>query len=219
MVSSNTGKRDSLRLVTACRAERTTVHGALGAALLLALDAQIRGTAPRRLGLNSLADLRGVLAGGLNERDLGLYVATLGTTHEVARETGFWDLAREVRARLQAIVDSGDANLIHSFYPQIALFPLDRRGAGMVQKVVTLAPPASMLTNIGRLEDVTLGNGARVESIAFLLAPPPQHPVCVTAATYAGCMYLNLAYDPDKLDTRRAGAIATGMMQHLERGA
>jgi len=200
--------KTSAALLANCRREKTSIHGALGAALLFALNAEHGPGESRNLALNSLADLRGVLVGDLSERDLGLYVATLTTVHEVGPGRGFWEVARELRAALREVLDSGDGNLIHSFYPESILFTPDRAGARKVQKVVALAPPSSMLTNIGDLGDVSLGTRARLRAMGFLLSPPAQNPVCVTAASYRGRMSLNLLYDQGKLRRTQASRIA-----------
>lgn len=200
--------KTSTALLANCRREQTSVHGALGAALLFALDAEHGDEETRNLALNSLADLRGALVGDLNERDLGLYVATLTTVHELGPDTRFWGLARDLRTALRGVLDSGDGNLIHSFYPESILFTPDRAGAEKVQKVVALAPPSSMLTNIGDLGDVPLGRRARIRSMGFLLCPPAQNPVCITAASYRGRMSLNLLYDQGKLRRLQASRIA-----------
>jgi len=198
-------------LQQACRAHRTTVHGALGAAQLLAINREFDSTGPRTLALNSLADLRGVLEGDLTARDLGLYIATLTTVHGVDARPDFWQLAADIRNQLKAVLDSGDANLVHSVYREDALFPPNEIGARMVQAMVGMAPSSSMLTNIGRIDPVVLGNGARVRSLAFLVSPPAQHPICVTATGYGEAMDLNLLYDQHKVGDAQARRIADSM--------
>jgi NRPS condensation-like uncharacterized protein len=186
-------------LLTRSRQQRTTLHGALGAALLLALNDQFERVAPRSLALNSLADLRGVLDAGLTDQGLGLYVSTLCTVHAVGSQPDFWALAREIRTALKEIIDAGDANLIHGVYPASPVLAPGQSVARLVQVVVALGPPASMLTNIGRIDDVALGDTLAVQSLAFVVSPPAQHPICVTAASYGGRLFVNLLYDEHKL--------------------
>lgn len=205
----------SAAILSACRAQQTSVHGALGAAQVLALNEEFGVAKPRAMALNSLADLRGVIDGQLTDRDLGLYVSTLTTVHEIAAEPDFWQLAREVRDQLQQTIASGDADLIHSFYPQNKFFTPDIRGARMVQKIVALAPPSSMLTNIGRIDRVPLGDKLELRSLGFLLSPPAQYPICVTAASYEGRMYLNLLYDHNKITARQAERISRNLVRHM----
>jgi hypothetical protein len=212
-------KTRSRALLDACRAHDTSIHGALGAAQVLALNDELGARKPRVMALNSLADLRPVLSGSLSEQDLGLYVSTLTTVHSLAATPDFWQLAGEVRDELQRIIGSGDANLIHSFYPESGLFPPDERGARMVQRIVALAPPSSMLTNIGRIGEIDLGPDLAVRKTGFLLSPPAQNPICVTASSYQGRMILNLLHDRSKISQDQARRISTNLLGHLERAA
>ena len=212
-------KARSSALLAACRAHKTSVHGALGAAQVLALNDEFGARKARVMALNSLADLRPVIDGDLSERDLGLYVSTLTTVHSLDANPDFWRLATEVRNELQQIITSGDADLIHSFYPRSVLFTPDQRGARMVQKIVALAPPSSMLTNIGRVDEVDLGPELSVREAGFLLSPPAQYPICVTASSYSGGMLLNLLYDRNKIGQAQAKRIAGNLQRHLEEAA
>jgi len=219
IVALTVPERVAAQLLGQARAHGTTVHGALGAAQILAIDDQFERRAPRRLALNSLADLRPVLEGKLTENDLGLYITTLCTVHEVDGEPDFWGLARDVRDRLVAIIDAGDANLINGVYPAEPLLEPGDSVARMVQRIVALAPPSTMLTNIGRVDAPDLGAHLRIRELAFAVSPPAQHPICVTAASFAGRLRLNLLYDGNKLPEQRAKAIAKSLMAHLERAA
>jgi len=71
-----------------------TVHGALGRAPVAGRQRPGFGSqAPRRLALNSLADLRGVLSGALSDADLGLYNLDAVHRDRAARRPDFWALA------------------------------------------------------------------------------------------------------------------------------
>ena len=201
-----------LALLVACRAHGTTVHGVLGAAQILAINSECGEPEERHLALTSLADLRGVLSDRLSADDLGLYIATLTTVHAVAASPDLWQLARNIKSQLSQLLHSGDANLIHSVYPRASLLPTSRHSARMVQAAAALGPPASMLTNIGNLQPLTLRNGARIRSLAFMVSPPPQHPICVTVAGYAGGLHLHLLYDQTKLGDAQAQRIGKALI-------
>ncbi len=212
-------KETTQALLASCRAHGTTVHGALGAAQVLALNAEFGSDQARQLGLTSLADLRGVLRGKLSASDLGLYVATITTVHGLAAKPDFWQLAADIRGQLQQVLTSGDANLVHSVYREDSLLPMGRSRARLIQSSVALAPPSSMLTNIGTVDTPDLRNGARIQSLAFLVSPPPQHPICVTAASHGGSLHLNLLYDRVKMDDEQAERIAIALTGFLEAAA
>ncbi len=212
------GEALSKRLREGARQHGTTIQGALGAALLLALNEQFGNPAPRRLALNSLADLRPVLNGDLSDRDLGLYVSTLSTVHALETHPDFWALAREIRAALKQLIDAGDANLINGVLPSSPAVVSGEGMARLVQSIAALGPPASMLTNLGHVGDVDLGDGLRLKSLGAVVSPPAQHPICVTAVSYAGSMALHLLHDAMKINSQQARDIGTAMMAHL-RGA
>lgn len=79
-------KKTAQALLVACRVHGTTVHGALGASQVLAVNREFGSAQARNLALNSLADLRGVLSGGLTAQDMGLYFADITTVHSMAVE-------------------------------------------------------------------------------------------------------------------------------------
>jgi Condensation domain len=208
-------KAKARALLQACRAHGVTMQGALGAAQLLAINSEFGVARSRNLGLNSLADLRGLLGGNLTQQDLGLYIATVTTVHAIAAEPEFWALAADVRNQLKAVLDSGDANLVHTIHREGALYPPNPVGARMVQGLVALAAPSSMLTNVGRFEPVTLAHGATLGALGFLVSPPAQHPICVTVSSLGEGMHLNLLFDECKVDAAQARRLAAAMAERL----
>jgi hypothetical protein len=202
-------------LLEACRAHGVTMQGALGAAQLLAINDEFGSAQSRNLGLNSLADLRGTLGGNLTQQDLGLYIATVTTVHAIPAKPDFWRLAADVRNQLKAVLDSGDANLVHTVHREGALYPPNQIGARMVQGIVSMGPASSMLTNVGRFEPLTLAHGAKLRALAFLVSPPAQHPICVTVSSLGEGMHLNLLYDQCKIDATQARRMAGAMAARL----
>lgn len=219
MIPLELSAKASSAILTACRAHGTTVHGALGAAQVLAINDEFETSAERNLALNSLADLRGVLTDNLTEFDLGLYVATLITVHEIAAEPDFWPLAIDIRAKLKDILQSGDGNLVHGVYSETRPFPPTKRGAQMLHALTAMAPPASMLTNIGKVDELTLANGVQIDAVAFAVTGPTLHPICVTAATYANRMHINVVYDRVKITDTQAQRITKAMRRWLNYAA
>jgi hypothetical protein len=213
VVPFSQAKAKARALREACRAHGVTVQGALGAAQLLAIDDEFGAARSRNLGLNSLADLRGVLGGSLTQQDMGLYISTVTTVHAFPAAPDFWLLGADVRNQLKAVLDSGDANLVHATHREGALYPPNQVGARMVRALVSLAPPSSMLTNVGRFEPVALAHGAKLRALGFLVSRPAQHPICSTVSSLGDGMHLNLLYDLCKVDAtqarRRADAMAT----------
>ena len=219
IIPSSISSKTSKALLRVCRENDTTVHGALGAALLFAIFDEFKAEKSRYLGVNSLVDLRSKLKGGLTEQDLGLYISTVTTIHLLDEQPDFWRVAREIPEQLKAIMNSGDANLINSVYPETALFTANRSGAKRLQKVVAMAPASSMLTNIGRVDVMPLGKDLRIKTVSFAVSPPAQHPICMTTASYDGQICTNILYDQCKLQEAQARRITDNILSRLQHEA
>lgn len=96
-------------LLTACRSHRVTLHGALCAALLLAVGAEVReeSSIPEPvLGCCTPVNLRRVLQPPIGE-DLGLYVGPIVTFHRVAEGTPLSVLATELTQQIHKARSDG----------------------------------------------------------------------------------------------------------------
>ena len=166
--------------------------------------------------MNSLVDLRSKLKGGLTEPYLGLYISTVTTVHLLDEQPDFWCLAREIPEHLNEVMNSGDANLINSVYPETPLFTPNKSGAKRLQKIVAMAPASSMLTNIGRIDVMPLGKALRIKTLSFAVSPPVQHPICMTTASYDGQIYTNILYDQCKLKEAQVKRIKDNILSRLQ---
>ncbi|MFN3647964.1 MAG: phthiocerol/phthiodiolone dimycocerosyl transferase family protein [Armatimonadota bacterium] len=124
-------------IVTRCRAEGTTVHGAACAAGLLALA---EGE-PDPTRCRHIVSLRERVEPAFTD-DPGLCVSQVTTTHAAGGGAPFWDLARQVRAELDSSLARGE--------PYDALLQ-------SVRAVYTNTPPqeepaALSVSNLGRVD-------------------------------------------------------------------
>ncbi|WP_058043391.1 condensation domain-containing protein [Streptomyces roseifaciens] len=87
------GKAETAALLERCRAERTTVHGALCTAFARAR----RASGPARIAV--AADLRRILVPAPQE-SVGLYAASFVLPVDPGLQDGFWNRARDVKERL-----------------------------------------------------------------------------------------------------------------------
>jgi len=209
-------KNQSASLLAACREHNTTIHGALGAAFLLAVNSEHNGSKLRKASLSSLADLRGLMMGNLTERDLGLYVATLTTAHTVQRNMNFWALAKEIPSELKQILHSGGGNMVNNVMQSGLIFTPNTKGARRLQAFCSLQGASPMLTNIGRIPTIRLGDNLSVKSLAFAVSPAAHQPFSVTVTSYEGEMKLNVLYDRNKLDDNTADRMIKNALALLE---
>ena len=88
-------------LVRRCRAERVTLHSALGAAALLALQQRLYAGRPLTLRGITFGSLRAHLQPPVAEAEPGCHIAMLRYSVELAAVQPFWPLAR----RIQQLID------------------------------------------------------------------------------------------------------------------
>jgi hypothetical protein len=181
------------RLVTRCREQGTTVHGALGAAQLCALHRLWGGPDPRTLLLSHPVDLRARLDRAVPPDSLGLYISVLASPHRVGRDSDFWSLAREITADLRAQLARGEAHLFYALQNLDEVPPGDEAVAWFGKRLRSMLPNVS-LSNIGQVEAIESGD--RVRSISFALCPMPFQLAFCAASTYAGRLLVNLTYGP-----------------------
>lgn len=93
--------QDSQTLISRCRQAKTTVHGAICAAFLLALARQRDRGAEQLLRCFSPINLRKYLTPAIEE-DFGLYIKAEQTAHLLHSQMNLWEIAQTVREQLQS---------------------------------------------------------------------------------------------------------------------
>lgn len=89
-------------LLARCRAEQTTVHGALSASVLIGLADQAADVA-----CTHSVSLRQRLEPPFGD-EIGLCLSRVLTRHRVAPDADFWELARDVRHQITAAIQRGE---------------------------------------------------------------------------------------------------------------
>lgn len=183
------------RLTDRARKEGTTLHGALGAAILLACHPEI-GHAPAHVAFSSAVNMRGQFSPPVGD-DLGLFAALAFSQHLVDGETGLWPLAREIKQGLDEAISAGQP-----FYGLTCIAPwiMHRHrqagggdaGRAAVARVISRGMiPAFGLTNIGKVALNTEAAPLRVESLGFAVSLSVLGACAFTAASTNGILCLN----------------------------
>ena len=201
------------RLRQRCHEHGTTLHGALGAAQLLALHALWGASDARTLLLSHPVDLRSRLARAVPPDYLGLYVSVLASPHRVDAGSDFWTLAREIAGDLRAQLARGEAHLFYALQNLDEVPPGEAGVAWFGKRLRSMLPNVS-LSNIGPVE--ALGGGDRIRSLSFALCPMPFQLAFCAACTYAGRLLINLTYDARKLPPRDAARMTADLRARLE---
>jgi hypothetical protein len=224
--------RTTSALAARAREQRTTVHGALAAALLTAIRADLPGDEPRTLQCSHPVNLRPLLhdicptparLAGLDER-MGYLVSYVESVHALSRTTAafdaeaLWSLARDVSSSVRTgreqhvpvvalpLVSAITRRVASSRWPSLALALLER----------TLVHNALIVTNLGRVPVEETLPGGVIETLHFVAASSFVGPCIACVATYHDELRLNLCYQEPTLTRAWAERIVTRAQATLE---
>jgi hypothetical protein len=205
------------RLLTKTRAEGTTVHGALSAAMILgALEDS--GKTRGQVAFGSPVNLRATLAPPVGEQ-LGFYVSMLMYTAGVTASTPFWEVARAVRRDLERALARGGQFHILDLLPR--LFGLVGGGRlpsrAFTERLERLAPATTGLTNLGRLELDTTHGPLTIEACYFVACPSALGEFLATATSLHGRIFWNFVWPDPALTEAHAVALVDGIVARLRR--
>ena len=207
------------RLVARAREAGASVHGALGAAELMACRERFGEGPDPRLMLTSPVDLRGNLASPLDDATPGFAVTLLSTVTEVKAEADLWPLARHLTRDLRRQVAEGCGHLFYQLVPPAeTLSPVPEAIEG-IRAYMARMPTACVLSNAGSVARVAEGGGVRVGRLSFALCPMGHQPVFVAAATHGESMAIHVVHDEARLPAIEADRIARSIGERLARAA
>lgn len=157
--------------------EKTTVHGALTAAKMIAIVKDYPEIKPRHLMALAPINLRSQLVPPIAE-DVGLFVTMGFSMHMASEGSNFWELARQIRASLSRCVERGEPYGAGMRGGDIGLL-LKIIGAGragaMVTQILTSMKTANTFTlsNLGNVSIPVVHGKFKIETIGFA-APTPS---------------------------------------------
>ncbi|GAB4218101.1 MAG: hypothetical protein Fur007_22570 [Rhodoferax sp.] len=199
-----------------CRAQGTTLHGALAAAQLLAQHRlQADPAAAAVYAFSSPVDLRDHVQGAPGLSPTALYVSIVAASFSVSGDTDFWALARAVRAQTLAQLARGEAHVffaLNGFLGQ----PVRPEWAQAFRDKLQVAPPHTMLSNVGA---VPMADDPAVTAISFALCPMPHQTAFAAASSYAGQLRVNLVVDRSRVAPAHALALQRAMQSCLAQAA
>lgn len=208
------------RLKDKAREERTTLHGLVGAAQLLALREEFGDNKSHPMTLTSLADMRGQLTQPVLTEELALEITFLVTTHRVTSAEPIWSLARDIRKQLKQKLAKGDGHLFWNSLPPPLLVPPNQNGAERLLKITrALSPPSTLISNMGDVSDTNSRELSAVKSLSLLICPSSVTPINNTVNSWNGRLFINLNYDALKMDPARIERVAKAMKHFISQAA
>lgn len=204
------------RLSARSRAEGTTVHGALSAAMILEVLGESGGGAGH-VSFGSPANVRAQLSPPVGEQ-LGFYVSMVAFRAAVRASTPFWQLARAVRRQAEADLARGAQLSILRLMPPLAsllgMGTLPPRG--LVESWEERVPTTSGLTNLGRLAIETHAGPFGIETCHFVACPSALGDFLATATSLHGHLDWNFIWADPVLSEPRATALADGAVARVQ---
>lgn len=182
-------------LANRARSERTTIHGALAAAIVIASRPEL-GPPPWHLAFSSALNMRDRFSPSIGD-DLGLYATLVYSTHRVDGKTSFWPLARELKAGLTEAVDNGQPFLGIASLPRWIMYRYRRAGRGEPGRQAAATAfhrgmvKAFALTNIGKVDIPAADGPIRISAMGFVVSPSVLGAGAFTAATIGGTLCFN----------------------------
>jgi len=207
-------------LIQACRSEKTTLHGFLCSSLLLAVRKEFDAAGDRDgkdivLSVISAVDMRRWLAKTIiPENAPGLFASLVPTTHRVKVFVNPWDLACGVNKRLAANLGRGAAHMLWKVLPSWWITP-DMNGARRILRLISAGPKGPIVTNLGAITPPQTVAETPVRSLSFAIGPAVYFPLCVTADSWAGKLFVNCTFDGAVIDRRLAEGIMARIRQRL----
>jgi NRPS condensation-like uncharacterized protein len=175
-------------LINLCRQQKTTVQGALGAAMLFVAGSRITAGKVKNVPVNcrSALDLRTRLKPPVGDENMAPLVSFLMSFHTLQPQTSFWELARDIKKQLDVGLKSNDI-----FCPALIFRKIvDSLFARPNQVPVTVS-----ITNIGRINIPKFYGSFELEEISFVPSQSAFGGVfAVAVSTFTEQMILNFMF-------------------------
>ncbi len=197
------------KLIELCRQEKTTVQGALCAAMLLTVANKISREKQRsiKVSCRSFVDLRRRLEPPIKHKNMGFFASFLTSFHQIKTRMSFWDLSRDITNNIELGVKRKD------FFKPLMMF------RKMVEYYID-HPDESQLTiavtNIGRINISDVYGDLELEEISFVLSNAILGKMfAVATATFKEKMLLNFIASKPSLSQETIEMLATGVINCL----
>ena len=178
------------RLISNCRQQKVSVHGAICAAFLLAI-AEAEDLSPSTM-LKCLSPLnvRNFLVPNIGS-DMGVYIALPVTAHKLAPQTDFWELAKDVKSQLQETVSEGQ---LFASIPQLQSWLSTRPNPEAVYQQLLKKGLHLAVSNLGRLHIPNSFGHLTVEAIYGPTLLGLENVRVISIATLARKMFCTFTY-------------------------
>lgn len=199
------------------RTERTTVHGALSAAIVLGVLADVAPGKRGSVAFGSPVNVRARLDPPVGEES-GFYVSMVAFRSAADPATPFWDVARAVRRSIERdLARDAGLSLLHAVPAFFALIGVARLAPRtLAERWERLAPATSGLTNLGRLGIETRFGPLSIEDCFFAACPSALGEFLCTSTSLHGRIRWNFLWPDPVMTAAHATTLADDIARRLE---
>jgi NRPS condensation-like uncharacterized protein len=181
------------RIHRTCRLGGFTVQGALGAAQLYAIKKEMPNKTGDSFAIASAINTRSYLKAKPSDQVMAMYSTLALSLHSIKSEDRLSRAAAEISKSVRHKINSGDIHLLWKYFPSPKLYSKrNMQSALFIETILRLAPPMSILTNLGKL---TNRNPEIAESLQFVVAPPRYEFLACSVISDQSGMHVNLTFN------------------------
>ena len=149
------------KLIELCRQEKTTVQGALCAAMLLTVANKISSNKLRsiKLSCRSYVDLRRRLEPPIQPDNMGFLASALSSLHQIKPQMSFWDLSRDITKNIEISLKRQDIFKPLMIFRKLIEYYIDNPEE---------FPSTIGVSNIGRVNISEVYGDLEIEEISFV---------------------------------------------------
>ncbi|MBD2566219.1 hypothetical protein H6G95_37945 [Nostoc linckia FACHB-391] len=203
---------ETTKLIARCREEKTSVHGALCAAFLLAIAAEIKSLDEIILKCHTPVNIRKYLTITVGE-NLGEYITRPVTAHRLSQKTNFWDLAREVKYKLNQFI--ADGKLFDDVLKARALLSRNSNQCEETPDAREIGGMDIAITNLGKLNMKQQFGKLQLQELSLMATGPKSLPLLIGVATLQEKMCFTCRYQTSLLPDAIAYNIKNQAMEQL----
>lgn len=196
------------QLILRCRQEKTTVQGALCAAMMFAAGRKIRPEQKTRMSCRSYVNVRKYLKPVVGNEQMGTLFSGVNSFHTLDTNTSFWELARNAIQQLKSGLKGNDIFIEMLFIRKI----LD---------IMILRPSQVNLTvglsNIGRVNIPKVYGQFELSEIRFVASPATFEGCFIgNVATFEGKMFLHFPFSLPAISQETMETVVDSALSYLD---
>ncbi|WP_341531159.1 condensation domain-containing protein [Nostoc sp. UHCC 0302] len=194
------------KFVNLCRQEKTTVNSALCAAMMFTVARKIIKNNTKSIPVSCLTylDLRRHIKPRISDEEMAVLASSLMGFYTIERDTSFWELARQVKQKLEASIKHGDLF-------KVMLIANHLINYCFIQPKEVAATVS--LSNLGKVNIPKTYGVFELEEISFAASHSLYAGMFVThASTFQGKMLLNFVFSQPSISQNTMEILITDFL-------